>query len=92
MATTTANQVNGEVKLATDIDPGDKIAVSMSMKRNLGNYETMDLYASASITVRFEESVEEAYKRAWDIVDNQLEEKMAELETYLAERKSVKKK
>lgn len=54
-------------------DPGDKITASMSFKKNLGNYQSMDFFAGCTITKRESETHEEAWKRVWDIVDDELE-------------------
>lgn len=69
------------------VDAGDKVAVSISYKKNLGNYQSMDLYASVSLTVREDEGESDTYGRAWKIVEDQLEGKLDELETQLAKGK-----
>lgn len=65
------------------VDPGDKLAVSLSFKKNLGNYQSLDVYASVSVTVRQSEDEDEAYKRAWDIVERQLENELEKIQEEL---------
>lgn len=69
------------------IDPGDKVAVSIAYKKNLGNYQSMDLYTSVSLTVRGDEGETDTYGRAWEIVERQIEAKLDEVEALVSKAK-----
>lgn len=75
------------VESNSQVDPGDKVAASMSYKKNLGNYQSLDVYASASLTVRPDETDEDAFRRAWSIVEKQLEDKLEEVDYELTKKK-----
>lgn len=69
------------------VDPGDKVSASMAYKKNLGNYQSLDVYANASITVRPDETESDTFRRAWRIVEKQLEDKLEEVDYELTKKK-----
>lgn len=71
-------------KVEEQIDIGDKLSTSLSFKKNLGNYENIDLYAGVTITKRSSETDSEAWTRAWKIVENELDDQFEKVETLLS--------
>lgn len=65
------------------IDTGDKISVSLSFKKNLGNYQSLDVYTGVTVTVRDGEVEGDTYSRAWGIVERQLESELEKVEAEL---------
>lgn len=65
------------------MDVGDKAAASLSYKKNLGNYESMDFYCSATLCKREGESDEDFWHRVWKMVEDQLDAKVEEAENLL---------
>lgn len=71
-------------------DVGDKVTTSMGHKMNLGNYENMDFFTSVTVTRRDGESHEDVWSRAWKVVDEELENKVAEAKELLGQRSKSK--
>lgn len=67
-----------------ELDPGDKVAASLSFKKNLGNYESLDIYASATICRRESETSDAAWTRVWRIVEDQIDKQFEKVENLLA--------
>jgi ribosomal protein L19 len=68
-------------------DPGDKISASLTFKKNLGNYQSMDFFAGVTITRRETETHEEGWSRAWGIVENELDSQVEKASMILGETK-----
>lgn len=51
----------------------EKITVSYGGKVNLGNYNNIDVQASWETVVRPGESIDDAFERAWEVVEAQVE-------------------
>lgn len=62
----------------------ETIAVSVSITRNLGNFNSIKLAADMTTAVKPDESVQEAFARAWTTceteVENKIEEALAQAE------------
>lgn len=69
------------------MDNGDKVSASLSFKKNLGNYQTLDFYSGVTITKRESETSDEAWERAWGIVEEQLDSQIEKASKILAESK-----
>lgn len=69
------------------MDPGDKISASLSFKKNLGNYESLDIYAGSTVTKRDSESFDDAWTRVWKIVENQIDAQFEKVENLLSNDK-----
>jgi hypothetical protein len=65
------------------MDNGDKVSVSLSFKKNLGNYQSLDVYTGVTVTVRDGEAEADTYTRAWKIVEDQLETELEKVEAEL---------
>lgn len=72
---------------AENIDSGDKVSASLSFKKNLGNYQTIDFYAGVTVCKRDSETSEEVWERAWGIVEEQLDSQVEKASKILAESK-----
>jgi hypothetical protein len=55
---------------------GDRVTVQFGLTKNLGNYESARLDATFSTDVAENETVEDAFERAWKIVDDQVTAKL----------------
>lgn len=69
-------KVEAKEEVKIDMDPGDKISASLSFKKNLGNYQSMDFFAGATVTQRDSETTDEAWQRAWKLVEDELEDEV----------------
>lgn len=69
-----------------NLDPGDKLSASLSFKKNLGNYESLDIYAGTTITKRESESVDDAWTRVWKIVEDQIDAQFEKVENLLSSK------
>ncbi|MEM4408907.1 MAG: hypothetical protein QXI19_09215 [Candidatus Caldarchaeum sp.] len=56
-----------------EMDDGDKIGVHISFKKGLPNYSSVEFGASVTVTKRNGESPEEAWERAWRIVEREVD-------------------
>lgn len=63
------------------------IWTSISVKKNLGNYESIGFEAGASFS-DLDPSNEENWEDAWAVVDSQIEKKLLELEETMNVKKS----
>jgi ribosomal protein L19 len=68
-------------------DPGDKVSASLTFKKNLGNYQSIDFFAGVTVTRRETESHEDVWSRAWEIVENELDAQVAKADKIIAESK-----
>jgi len=57
----------------------DRVNYTFGLKINLGNYESATVQASFSSDVKEGETIEEAYKRVQEIVENEVDEKRTQL-------------
>lgn len=73
-------------------DTGDKAAYSLSHKMNLGNYESFDIYFSATLTKRESESDEDFIERLSNEVENVFDGKIEKAQALIAGREPRKKK
>jgi len=55
-------------------DTGDKISVRLAYKKGLPNYSSMDFGTGVTITRRDSETDEEAWSRAWEVVERELDD------------------
>lgn len=55
-----------------------KISVSLGYKKNMGNFENIDLFASLEVEVE-DPYDKDAWTKAWDEVDEQLSAKLVEV-------------
>lgn len=62
----------------TTIEQSDRIRTVVSVTRNLGNYESLKIEASFETSARGSETPEEAFDRAWLVVDTEVNEKVLE--------------
>lgn len=62
-------------------DPGDKITAHISFKRGLPNYSSIEFGASVSVTRRPDETDDQAWKRAWSVVEREIDEAVERAES-----------
>ena len=67
-------------------DAGDKISASLTFKKNLGNYQSMDFFSGVTITKRESESHEDVWSRAWKIVEDELDSQVEKAEKLLSNK------
>jgi hypothetical protein len=75
-------------KSAKDIDltdPGDKITVHLEFKKGLPNYSSISFGSSVSITRRPDESDEQAWDRAWRVVEREVDNAVERAESIMNE-------
>ncbi len=65
-------------------DPGDKVSVHIEFKKGLPNYSSLSLGASVTITRRPEESDEDVWRRAWRVVEREVDNAVERAEAALA--------
>lgn len=58
---------------------GDSVYVSLGITKNIGNYESVRIDAGISLEINDEESVDDAYVRAWNAVEAQVDKQISEL-------------
>ncbi len=56
----------------------DRIFVSTSVTRNLGDYNSIKVTAGLNTDIGPDEETSDAFKRAWEIVDTEIEVKITE--------------
>ncbi len=54
-------------------DPGDKIGVHVEFKKGLPNYSSISFGASVTVTRRDDETDAEVWKRAWAVVEREVD-------------------
>ena len=64
-----------------------EIKVEARFVRNLGNYQSFTPTAGVVVTLDDEDTVEEAYKKAWDIVGKEVEDQLKLFEEDLRARR-----
>jgi len=57
----------------------EEIKVALGITKNIGNYESLRIDAEYSASLVDGADLDEAYVRAWGIVDSQVESKLLEL-------------
>lgn len=62
-----------------------RIAVRMGFKRNMGNYENLDIAVEVASSAKDNETAEALLKRVYDFTESRLEEKFQETEAALRE-------
>lgn len=60
--------------MAEATETGDKVSVHLTFKKNLGNYQSMEFGAGVTIMQRDGETSEDAWKRAWKVTEDQLDD------------------
>jgi hypothetical protein len=58
----------------------DKITVQTGVTKNLGNYESLRLDAHYETSVKEDETVEQAYARAWQVIEAQVDAQLSSYE------------
>lgn len=56
-----------------------EITVETTFTKNLGNYQSLKLTAGISYTLEPNDTIEEAYSKAWETVVNQIKEQLAQI-------------
>lgn len=65
-------------KTKLPLDNGDRIGVSFGVTINMGDYQSLKVEAWAEGTKRGDETSSEAYKRLYDLVEKQANQKASE--------------
>lgn len=66
------------IKKTSPIDDGDRIGVSFGVTLNMGEYQSLRVEAWAESTKREGETSASAYKRLYDLVEKQANQKAEE--------------
>ena len=61
----------------------DRITVQTGVTKNIGNYESVRLDAHYETEIRTGETVEQAFARAWEVAETQINQKVEEIEAEL---------
>jgi hypothetical protein len=69
---------NTPIKKTNPLDNGDRIGVSFGVTINMGDYQSLKVEAWAEGTKREGETSASAYKRLFDLVEKQANDKAAE--------------
>lgn len=69
---------NTPIKKTSPIDVGDRIGVSFGVTINMGDYQSLKVEAWAEGTKREGETSAQAYKRLYDLVETQANQKADE--------------
>jgi len=69
---------NTPIKKTSPLDNGDRIGVSFGVTVNMGDYQSLKVEAWAEGTKREGETSASAYKRLYDLVEKQANDKAAE--------------
>lgn len=77
----------GIQEISMSLDSGDKLAVGLGYKRNIGNFSSFDWHVSITVTKRENESDEEFYARGWGEAQAQLEEQVLTSDELIAKVK-----
>lgn len=64
-------------------DVGDKVTVHIEFKRGLPNYSSISFGASVSVTRRDDETDEDVWRRAWDVVEREIDNAVERAEKIL---------
>lgn len=68
------------------MDAGDKISAHISFKRGLPNYSSVEFGASVTLTKRAGETDEEAWQRAWSIVEQEVDNAVERAESVINQK------
>lgn len=62
--------------MSDKLDEGDKVTASITFKKNLGDFQSIDFYCGVSMTKRGGETDDDIWNRAWGEVTRELEVQM----------------